>query len=114
MKARIARHVVSIVSVFVGVGASTLRGSIDPTVVKEDSHGEEHSSSFGFLPDVKCFMAAWNADNAETTCGVSQDKDGNACMWCPMQGTEDRAGACVSKAEAESKWASYLYLKCPV
>lgn len=51
------------------------------------------------MPDVNCFKAAWVAENAESACGESKDKDGDACVWC--QTDADVAGACLSRTEAE-------------
>mmetsp|Transcript_45069 Transcript_45069/g.94504 ORF Transcript_45069/g.94504 Transcript_45069/m.94504 type:complete len:326 (+) Transcript_45069:298-1275(+) len=63
------------------------------------------------LPDVNCFKAAWVAENAETACGESTDKDGNACVWCQTNG--DVAGACLSSAEAEMANGQFG-LNCPI
>ena len=62
------------------------------------------------IPDVNCFKAAWIAENAETACGESQDKDGQACVWC--QTDRDQAGACLSRAESGVADGQFG-LKCP-
>jgi len=62
------------------------------------------------LPDINCFKAAWVADNAESACGESKDKDGGSCIWCQANG--DAAGACLSKAEAGSANGQFG-LACP-
>lgn len=71
---------------------------------------EEETETGDGIPDVKCFMAAWNAENAETACGQSKDKDGDACVWCQTDG--DVMGACLSRVEAGSADGQFG-LKCP-
>lgn len=62
------------------------------------------------IPDVNCFKAAWVAENAESACGESKDKDGGACVWCQTDG--DAMGACLSSFEAGLA-DGHLELKCP-
>lgn len=64
----------------------------------------------GGFPDVNCFKAAWVAENAETGCGESKDRDGNACVWCQTEG--DSMGACLSRPESGMADGQFG-LKCP-
>ena len=82
------------------------------TAVEESTAVRERGGG-SVWPDVHCFEAAWDADNAETACGTSTDRDGSACVWCPMLGMQDKAGACLSTKEAASPYASFLHLTCP-
>ena len=62
------------------------------------------------LPDLNCFKAAWNADNAEIACGQSKASDGSACVWC--QTNQDKEGVCLSRPEAGMAVGQFN-LKCP-
>ena len=62
------------------------------------------------IPDFNCFGNAWNAQNAETACGQSMDRDGQACVWCQANG--DSMGACLSRPEAGMANGQFG-LKCP-
>uniref|UniRef100_A0A7S1ZEV9 Uncharacterized protein n=1 Tax=Ditylum brightwellii TaxID=49249 RepID=A0A7S1ZEV9_9STRA len=49
--------------------------------------------------DKTCFIAAWNADNAEEACAAAKDHKGEPCLWCYTEG--DAMGACLSSDEAD-------------
>lgn len=60
--------------------------------------------------DTTCFMAAWNADNAEEACGETKADDGSQCVWCETQG--DTMGACLHSEQAEI-FDGKFNLSCP-
>ena len=60
--------------------------------------------------DFTCFMAAWNAENAEEACGTTEASDGSQCVWCETQG--DTMGACLHSKQAEIANGKYG-LSCP-
>lgn len=62
------------------------------------------------MPDLNCFGNAWKSQNAETACGESIDKNGQACVWCQYYG--DKMGACLSRPEAGIANGQFG-LKCP-
>lgn len=64
----------------------------------------------GGLPDIACFRAAWDADNAETACNKSMTSNGSNCVWCSTTG--DSMGACLSPSEA-SMANGQFGLSCP-
>eukprot|EP00986_Skeletonema_menzelii_P017071 scaffold17363_cov145-Skeletonema_menzelii.AAC.7 len=60
--------------------------------------------------DITCFMAAWNAENAEDACATTKAGDGSQCVWCETQG--DTMGACLHSKQAEIADGKYG-LSCP-
>lgn len=60
--------------------------------------------------DFTCFMAAWNAENAEEACGSTEASDGSQCVWCETEG--DAMGACLQSKQAEIADGKYG-LSCP-
>ena len=57
--------------------------------------------------DPSCVEAAWNADDAHSTCDNTADQEGNPCVWCAMPG--EPAGICLNSDQAT---AAGQYLTC--
>ena len=89
-------------------GLSCPTVEVDATV--EEVEVKDQPSIDPGMVDFTCFMAAWNADNAEEACGATKAEDGSQCVWCQTEG--DAMGACLQSKQAEIADGKYG-LSCP-
>ena len=78
--------------------------------VNEDVEVSDQPNIDPGMIDITCFMAAWNAENAEQACGITEADDGSKCVWCETQG--DAMGACLDSEQAQFANGKYG-LTCP-
>ena len=70
----------------------------DVTTTDEVEVSDQPNIDPGMI-DIKCFMAAWNAEDSEEACGTAEADDGSKCVWCETQG--DAMGACLHNEQAQ-------------
>ena len=69
----------------------------DVTVTTEEVEVSDQPNIDPGMIDTTCFMAAFNAENAEEACGTTEAQDGSQCVWCETQG--DTMGACFTASK---------------
>jgi hypothetical protein len=90
-------------------GLSCPSVNIEDVITEEVEVSDQPDIDPGMF-DLKCFMAAWNAENAEEACGTTEADDGSKCVWCQTEG--DSMGACLHSKQAEIADGKYG-LSCP-
>mmetsp|Transcript_25565 Transcript_25565/g.38061 ORF Transcript_25565/g.38061 Transcript_25565/m.38061 type:complete len:264 (-) Transcript_25565:117-908(-) len=84
--------------------------SVNEDVTTEEVEVSDQPNIDPGMIDTTCFMAAFNAENAEEACGTTEAQDGSQCVWCETQG--DTMGACLHSKQAEIADGKYG-LSCP-
>ncbi len=84
--------------------------TVNEDVTSEEGDVSDQPNIDPGMIDFKCFMTAWNAENAEEACGTAEADDGSKCVWCQTEG--DKMGACLHSKQASFADGRYG-LKCP-